>query len=319
MPPSQSGGASSPGSAPQPSPSPLSQHHVLIGAVSAVILLIALLVGVELARSNADVICQKVMDTSDQGSCSNGTWTAWATTGQSTDQATCKTTYTDQRTYTGTRQSTTFHGAQVIGVLNLHQCHALGGDSGGEVHVDDETRAAMGEQPAAAGSNTGTMTSQFAACQIVETRTRVVQGTGSGAGCVPGGNNLDPRNVTSESRTETTGNVIGSAQTTSGSYDDYRNMVDAQLATSSIWAAPALLHKGETTLVYWTSDHAKSCTVTGTNGDAWPKTSVAALTGKEVSGKINDKVTYNLACTTASGKVLHDSTEVNIIPDFQEK
>lgn len=205
------------------------------------------------------------------------------------------------RTYTGTRSTVSFNG-KVTGVSCSHPQYS-------------------------ASQAVGTYTTQYAACQIVETGTQNASAAQSGA--------TGSGTITSTSRSETTGAVTRTT-TSSGSYNDYQNMVDAALATSSITAIPSIVQQGNTTTVSWTSNHVKSCTVTGTNGDSWPKvtyqtqtdsdgndTQVAvtpqALTGSETSGKISEQTLYTLVCLSNLGKQLTSQVTVNIIPVYNVK
>lgn len=297
---------------------PHTHTHVLWLAIIAVVVIsIALVSGIELARSNSDIICSRSF--TDQGACTDGSWGPWTTTGQNMDQNACQITYQESRVYTGLRNIIT--GSFSIRA-NLHSHCALSDD------------AFLG--------GTGDVISQYSACQIQESRTRVVSGTGSGPSCqVSNSTSTTIGTITSDTNTETDGAIDESkTETISGTYQLYLDMVDARLATSSIRVAPALLHSGEKTHVIWASDHVKVCTVSGTNGDAWPlpvtTTEIvtddegnqqeqqvtkmpAGKSGDELSSEIEQPTTYTLTCTTAIGTKQISHATVNLIPIFQEQ
>ena len=88
--------------------------------------------------------------------------------------------------------------------------------------------------------------------------------------------------------------------------------------TASIEAKPNLLRIGKTSVVSWSSEHAASCTVVGTNGNSWTGTS---SDGKTTS-PIQSQTIYTLNCVGVSGSVpptIDKSVTVNIIPTFNEK
>jgi hypothetical protein len=120
----------------------------------------------------------------------------------------------------------------------------------------------------------------------------------------------------------------------------YLNILEARLATSSIRVQPAILRSGDTTKVIWTSDHVRSCTVVGGNGDSWPKAIAGTQTvtdadgnqqvvptstmpdgkaGNETSLPITQQTTYTLTCLTALGNSLVSRATVILIPVFEEQ
>lgn len=316
--------------APVPAPQPATTNRMWFVVIAVVVIAIALVSGIELARSNSDIICTR--DFQDSGSCTNGSWGPWSVSSQSIDQNACNVTYNEARTYTGLRNTI----LSTISVrANAHSHCNLS---------DDAFR-----------NGSGTITSQFSACQIRESRTRVLSGAGSGMSCVvPTSTSTVQGTIISDTNTETTGEVDESKTlTVEGSYQLYLDMVDARFATSTLRVTPNLLRSGDTTHVIWTSDHVKSCTVVGENGDSWPKPVTvtktvtnanaegdraslgaqngegnqttetttempAAKTGDEVSSPIVQRTTYTLTCTTAIGTKLISQATVNIIPKFQE-
>lgn len=291
-------------SAPQPAPQSHNPRNVAIGLVSLVVLAVALLSGMQLARSNSDIICVKQV--TDAGSCGGGSWGAWNTLGQSANAIACTTTYNDQRVYTGVQ--TTVTGSFTFSA-NLHT-HCNVGVPGGA---------------------SGTFTTESTACQIVQTRTRVITGTGSGASCVQGNSNLNGNIISDESTTVNTGTIISSSQST-GTYGEYQGFADAQLATSSLQVVPSLVRRGDTARVVWSADRVTSCTVTGSNGDGsgtnatgtWTAdaegrlTNLVSPTGGHVTSAIDQQVIYTLRCVTVGGATLVDTAMVNIIPVAHE-
>jgi len=80
---------------------------------------------------------------------------------------------------------------------------------------------------------------------------------------------------------------------------------------------PGLLQSGETTLVHWSVSNARSCTVTGSNGDSWSGLSSPAK--GETSKPIVSQTTYTLSCTAYSTNPGVSETEtVNVTPAFRE-
>jgi hypothetical protein len=201
-----------------------------------------------------------------------------------------------QRTYTGTQASLSFAGSTVV------SCS----------HPAPNVAAA-----------TGNITTAYSACQIVETGTSSSPSGGSTGG-PPGSTGT----ITSTGQTVTTGAVSTSTQV-SGSYTDYQNAVDDALATISINAAPSIVRPGDVSTITWTSSHVKSCTVTGTNGDAWPKSTGqtdangnpvtdTGVTGSEPSTPITQQTIYTLSCLTNLGRALTQQVTVTILPTYQE-
>ncbi|OGG56264.1 hypothetical protein A2680_00590 [Candidatus Kaiserbacteria bacterium RIFCSPHIGHO2_01_FULL_55_37] len=320
-----------------PTPQPANANRMWFIIIGVVVIAIALVSGIELARSNSDIICTRNFQ--DSGSCTSGSWGPWSASSVSVDRNACTSTYSEARTYTGLRNTI----SSTISVrANAHS------------HCDLSDEAFR--------SGSGEITSQFSACQIQESRTRVVSGTGTGVSCVvptatsttpglgtsggggtggTGGYDPNAGTITSDTISETTGEVDDSkTETVTGSYQLYLDMIDARFATSTLHIAPALLHSGEKTRVIWTSDHVKTCVVTGQNGDAWPKpvtttetvtdaegnqiqqevtSTPPGKTGDELSSPIIQPTTYTLTCTTALGTKLVRQATVNLIPTFQEQ
>lgn len=81
---------------------------------------------------------------------------------------------------------------------------------------------------------------------------------------------------------------------------------------TSFKAIPSLIQRQETTVVSWETQNVTSCTVVGTNGDAW-----SGISGTQTSGVILSQTIYTLECTGEYGGI-SDTAIVNIIPVFQE-
>lgn len=284
---------------------------VWAGIVALAVIGVSVFAGVQLASSNSDIICTRSF--SDSGSCTNGSWGSWQVVSQG-PTASCTYEIVETRTYTGVRNTIT---GDFSVRANLHTHCNLS---------DDAFR-----------SGSGSISSRFAACQIQETRARSIAGSGIGASCsFPSGTSTIGK-VVSDTNTETEGEVDASlSTTTSGTYQDYLNVIDARFATSSIWALPSLVRAGDVTSINWSSGHVKSCTVSGTNGDSWPKQTTqtqtdadgnqiqvpvtpAGLSGSETSSPIQAQTIYTLACTTAVGTKVTQQVIVNILPVFQER
>lgn len=79
---------------------------------------------------------------------------------------------------------------------------------------------------------------------------------------------------------------------------------------------PTLVRKGDTVMVNWEVNNVTSCTVTGTNGDAWN-----APSGSNRSGAITQQTFYTLHCVAypdAPIPWVDRTITVNIIPGFIE-
>lgn len=85
--------------------------------------------------------------------------------------------------------------------------------------------------------------------------------------------------------------------------------------TATITAVPSLLPSGHTSTISWSSTGARSCSVSGTNGDgAWTGTS-----GTQVSSPITVQTTFTLTCQGFDGSTISKKAVVNIIPNWQEQ
>ena len=98
-------------------------------------------------------------------------------------------------------------------------------------------------------------------------------------------------------------------------------------ATGHLQVVPSLVHKGDTTRVFWKVTGAESCTVTGSNGDGTSGGSTgiwgmffSGITGKTTS-PIMAKTTYTLLCRSLEGATpptVQETATVNGLPSFQE-
>ncbi|MEK7133050.1 MAG: hypothetical protein AAB830_03300 [Patescibacteria group bacterium] len=260
---------------------------ILIGAV---VIALAILGGVQLARSNVDIPCSKSVE--DQGACSGGAWGQWNIVSQSS-AGSCPNSIFEQRTYTGLRE-------------------IIQGSFG--FRANQHTYCNVGIP----GGASGTLTSQSAACQIIESRTREVQcGAGAGSANVGSASDKGEDTIKNTTQTEMTGAATGPAKQISATYQDYLDSVDARLATTDLKAISSIVRRGDTTQIFWTSDRVKSCQVVGSNGDSWdlPKSGPNGQT----SSPIVEQTVYTFTCKRALSKDLVKQVTVDIIPIFQEK
>lgn len=302
---------------PDPKRARLSMRTLLIALV-ALVAIGAIVAGVRLASSNSDIACSRTL--TDEGACTNGSWGAWQSVSETTSG--CTTVVQERRTYTGTREiirssfnyRTVSHAACDINWANRNR-----------------------------GTVTGTITYQYAACQIQNDRTRSTSSTASGcAGTVATSTEISNANIV------ITGVITGETSA-SGSYQEYLDAVEARLATSSITAVPLLVHAGERTDVSWSASRVRSCAVTGTNGDSWtsapaagsmqstqsadanggptgggqtaqqqPQQTSGSIYATQQSSPITQQTVYTLTCTRAAGNPLVSTVTVNIVPTFQE-
>lgn len=294
-----------------PSATPSSGRRSLVLVGGGVALVLAFLVGITVSHGNGDRVCwQQPVNSNDSGAslCTNGSWGAWTETSRAAG-ANGATNINEQRVYTGTIQT-------IQGTVTVCNYNAFG------------------------NTNTqGTYTSQYNACQIQETRTRVTGGAnggGNGGTGSNGGTNTGEGNIINYNQTTSIGPATGSSTSFTGTYQDYLNSVLSALATSTLSAIPSLVHPGDKTHIVWNSSHVTSCQVKGTNGDTW--TALASAPQGELSGPINAQTIYTLTCTTGSAAVagaagdasnglgagnsntqtLTQQVTVNLIPTYKE-
>jgi len=89
-----------------------------------------------------------------------------------------------------------------------------------------------------------------------------------------------------------------------------------QSPTLDLRAIPSLVRSGNTTKVHWSTQCVVSCSVSGSNGDAW--SGLTSPLGGETSRPITAETTYTLSCRALDGATLTKSATVRIIPTFQE-
>ena len=243
--------------------------------------------------ANADYICTRIIET--QSDCANGSWGPWTEVSTSNDTTACAITKIEKRVYTGTR--TTQH---ILQYENLRTACEAG-----------YAQADSGSGKSSSGFHTGTIISQSAACQIEETRTTRNPGTGPGCGGGGGGTG----GTTSNQEITSTQSDITSLQDQATNVNSLNELTQfrTSMIAADIFARPALVQTGGTTVVKWTGREVTACTVTGTNGDEWEGTS-----GERTSGEINEATTYTLTCTAFNGDTVTDEATVNIVPVFQE-
>lgn len=256
-----------------------SMINIIVGAL--VVLAIGIFTGIEIAHGNSDYVCSQSYSDSQQGACTGGSWGSWTNVNG-----------TLQRTYTGTQTTVNYSGAETVSCSH--------------------------PTPSGIANSSGTVTTQYSACQIVETGTAANNGNN---GTVNNNNSANTgstgtQTVTVTSQSVTTGAFQSSSQA-NGSYANYQAAAEAALASADLTVVPGLVRSGNTTQVIWTSDHVKSCTVTGTNGDTW--TELASPVNGETSSPITGQTTYTLVCTTAIGTQKTSSSTVNIIPAYREQ
>jgi len=75
--------------------------------------------------------------------------------------------------------------------------------------------------------------------------------------------------------------------------------------TADISVSPSSLGSPGTVGVVWTSTHADSCSVVGTNGDSW-----SATTGSETSGLLTTSTTFTVTCSASGAADASDTATV---------
>lgn len=299
---------------------PVAHIKAWLGVLASLVVLLAVFTGVQLARGNSDIACSRTF--TEEGACTNGSWGPWQVISQSSQG--CTTVVQESRVYTGTREVVT--GSYEYRTSVHAQCSVGWAIQGGTRY----------------GSNiVGTITYQYAACQIRNDRTRsIVSHTGTCA------DTSEIEGILSEVSTETTGELqTTGATTTTGSYQDYLDYANAKLATSTIMAVPAFVRVGDRTDISWTANRVRSCTVVGSNGDSWTseiqgqgtggqetdgpgggagvngnqQTTTGSISETRQSSPITQQTLYTLTCVRAAGDPLVSTATVNLIPVFQEQ
>ena len=95
---------------------------------------------------------------------------------------------------------------------------------------------------------------------------------------------------------------------------------DTFQASGHLQVRPSLVNSGETTRVYWNVKNAKSCTISGDNGDSWSG-SFSGTAGKTTS-RIVARTAYTLYCQALPGATpssVQESATVDIVPVFEEQ
>lgn len=253
----------------------------------AILLVAAAIIGsfLRFTQANTDYICTQVVTTN--GTCTNGTWGTWQTTSQIQNGGTI--TRTQQRTYTGTRAI-----SQSLSYLNLRTAcqsgysQAVNGDSGG-----------------ASGFHGGNVTTQYSACQVLETKTISTAAASGSARITATQEDLGPAQTSSQA-VASLEELNGYANGTGGS--GLRNIALA------LEARPTLVRSGDTSTVTWSATGVVSCTVTGTNGDSW-----TGPVGTHGTLPIMAQTVYTLSCQLDDGETLASTATVNVTPQFEEQ
>ncbi len=95
--------------------------------------------------------------------------------------------------------------------------------------------------------------------------------------------------------------------------DNSGNGIGVSGIFSDIFAVPALVSSGNSTVIRWLSTETASCTVTSTNGDTWSGT-----IGEEVTTAITGETTYTVTCEGYDQSSISDSVIVDIVPNWEE-
>ncbi len=89
------------------------------------------------------------------------------------------------------------------------------------------------------------------------------------------------------------------------------------MASTTMYAQPALIKPGDTSIIYWALENVLTCSIGGTNGDSWDWSIVGSQTQQSTS-VINTDTTYTLSCTDLNGNAVSDSAKVRLVPNWQE-
>lgn len=277
--------------APAPMPDagmPRSVRVLWIAAILAVIIVGLGVAYLKTAGANVDYICTKVVQS--ESACGNGSWGTWTVV--STNTASNVKTTIQKRVYTGTRTI-----SQTLQYLSRRMQCAAGYDVTG-------TSSSGGDS----GFHDGTITTTSSACQIEQSQTVVTTMT-------PTGTKVSLTN-------DNTKTDLGEASSTSKAAQSLAELegtvstgtVLAGPAEGSIEAKPSIVSSGSTSKVSWSATGVASCSVSGTNGDAW-----TGATGSSTTKPIIQKTTYTLRCVATDEEVLTATADVNVIPKYQEQ
>ncbi len=273
------------------------REWVLSGAVLFALLLVVFTASRDVS-GNADYICTKVIE--ENGDCTNGAWGNWTPVSSESDMSACVLTTREQRVYTGTRAVR----------------HTLQYASGRAACDASYTQQQVGNgwMENWSGFHGGTVTSESAACQVVETRnTRSPITTGVCAAREPIQTTVTTETQTIDGQVTTETQELGASS--------------FGLALVDIDAIPKLLRPGDTTNVSWrTHNQVRNCAITVTRGGATLDTwSGIPGAGQRVSDSIPESTTFTISCTLSGTRPvgfenapLTDSVTVGIIPQWQE-
>ena len=152
-------------------------RDAIIGLISLLVIAIIVFLGASLTHGNSDYVCSAAVNDSQQGACTDGSWSPWT-----------EVNGVEQRRYTGEQSTVSFSG-EVTGVSCSHPSYS-------------------------ASDANGTITTEYAACQDVETGTL---GTGGSTGTGGNGTSTALSNLNNLTETITAGG-ISTSSTVSGSY-----------------------------------------------------------------------------------------------------
>ncbi len=91
-------------------------------------------------------------------------------------------------------------------------------------------------------------------------------------------------------------------------------------ASGHLQARPTLIRRETITRVYWNVSNVSSCSVTGTNGDAWSGNTSG--TSGATTSPLQTRTVYTLRCTSLPGSGaanVNESVTINIAPRFIEQ
>jgi hypothetical protein len=269
---------------------PRSVIYLWVGAAAAVVLVGVLVASLHIAGANADYICTKVVENPD-GLCTNGAWGEWQNVSENTDGDV--TTTVQKRTYTGTRATTV-----KLQYLNVRtQCQA------------GYSQQYYGGNNGASGFHGGSVTTNYTACQLVQTQTLTKTKSVGGTKTTIGTDFAQTDNGPQTSQTQGVGSV-GELETHA---DAGPKLLQPGESGLEIKVQPNLVRLGDTTSVLWDSNGATACSITATNGDSWN-----GLSGTKTSKPIVSAATYTLSCTFPNSDPVEGTATVNVVPTFQE-
>lgn len=263
-------------------------------ALALLVLILIVLGGVLRSQANADYICTRIIE--DSGTCSNGAWGPWEDVLSEEDEETNGIAIIQRRIYTGTR--TLRH---VIEYLNRRTSCETGyeqsysGNTGGD-----------------SGFHGGQIITESQVCQVEENRTVYFNAEGD---------EIDTSAITS---TMSSGENSEEMTTVSSlnEINDFRR-ANRDLGLS---ATPAIVTRGQSTNIRWTTVEMLACRVTSNkSADFWgvedPATSgtnIASTAGSEVTSPIDDVTIYTLDCIDFEGNPMQETAAVHLVPEWEE-